>query len=254
MATIQGLCIKTALLAMLACYAKQATAQNIMSLRIDTVTAIPGSTVDVRVLYTFTSTHAHNIHDFNARFLFDTSNSNLVAYIMAGTASAALLDTTGSHTGLLALGNQEIDLTDSVLFKIRMTVDSNADTAWIRWDTNWIVFGAGDEGVDIVHQQDGWIRTPKSNNASVSTIESSGRPVAIYPNPARNHVTIYAPEYSSDAMVRIVDMAGDVAWSGRLYSGAWNIPQGFPPGTYGVILNETSLDSKCIGTLLVEPR
>jgi hypothetical protein len=254
MATIQGLFIKAALFTTLAFCVRDATAQNVMNLRIDTVTATPGATVDVRVLYTFASTHAHNIHDFNARFFFDTSKSNLVAYIMAGTASAALFDTTGSHTGLLALGDQEIDLSDSVLFKIRMKIDSNADTAWIRWDPNWIVFGAGDEGVDTVHQQDGWIRTPKSNNAGVSTIESSATDASIYPNPARDHVTIYAPEYSSDAMVRIVDMAGEVAWSGRLYSGVWNIPQGLPLGTYGVILNETGLDSKCIGTVLIEPR
>jgi len=254
MATIRGLYIKAALLATLAFYATDASAQNVMNLRIDTVTANPGATVDVRVLYTFTSTHAHDIHDFNARFLFDTSSSKLVAYILAGTASGDLFDTTGSHTGLLALGNQEINLSDSVLFKIRMTIDSNADTAWIGWDPNWIVFGAGDEGVDTVHQQDGWIRTPKTNHASVRTVERSAGYASIYPNPATDRVTIDAPGYSSDAMVRIVDIAGRVAWSGRLLSGEWNIPQGFPSGMYGVIVNETSLDSKCIGTLLVEPR
>jgi len=229
------------------------SAQNVMHFRIDTVTANPGATVDVRVLYTFTSTHAHNIHDFNARFLFDTTASQLVAYIMDGTASADLTDTTGSHAGLLALGNQEIDLTDSVLFKIRMTIDSNADTAWIKWDRNWIVFGAGDEGVDSVYQQDGWIRTPKSK-ANVKTSSASELP-RLYPNPASERVTIDAPEYTEGATLEVFAVTGRLAFSGPLGSGGgWQIPSEFQAGAYEVVLSDSRRGSEYVGTLIVAPR
>src|ERR1039458_2997930 len=101
MAMIQRLLTRVAVIGAFAFSAHTVSAQNVMHLRIDTVTAKPGATVDVRVLYTFTSTHAHNIHDFLSRFLFDTTKSKLVAYILDGTASAALsfppADTISSH-------------------------------------------------------------------------------------------------------------------------------------------------------------
>ncbi len=260
MAMILRLLARVVVIASVALSVGSVSAQNVMHLRIDTVTAQPGATVDVRVLYTFISTHAHDIHDFTARFLFDTSESQLVAYILAGTASAALKDTTGSHNGLLALGNQEIDLTDSVLFKIRMTIDSNADTAWIRWDSNWYhgyglaVFTAGDEGIDSVSLEDGWIRTPQMNAVVQSQLDTADA-LQFYPNPATEQVTIKSPGYASDAELEVFDALGRQCFLGPLVSGAWKIPYGFPTGAYHLVLSDDGrIESKSIGTLIVAPR
>ncbi len=149
--------------------ALSSAAQNVMHVRVDTLTAQPGDTVFVNVLYTFQATRGHNVHDFVARFLFDSSDMTILGYQLAGTASAAISfiqDTTiGDHTGLVAVGNlqdNEIDLTDSVLFRMRVAIPPQlADTAWIRWDTNWAVFDVSDS-VDSVVREDGWVRTPST--------------------------------------------------------------------------------------------
>jgi hypothetical protein len=246
-------------IASLALSAGSISAQNVMHLPIDTVIANPGATVDVRVLYTFTSTRAHNIHDFNARFLFDTSESKLVAYVMAGTASADLTDTTGSHVGLLALGNQEIDLTDSVLFIIRMSIDSNADTAWIRWDPNWYhgdglaVFTFGDEGIDSVTLEDGWIRTPRSP-AAVQVASSELELPRLYPNPAYDQVMIDASGLGAGITLQVFDAVGRLAFAGPLLFGAWQIPSEFEAGTYEIVVFDENRRPQYIGTLIVAPR
>jgi hypothetical protein len=149
-----------------------AHAQYNISLRFDTVTANPGDTVTVNVYYKFTSAiPQQNVQDFNARFLFDSSELHLIAYILDGTASAGLSDTTGSHDGLAALGDfgESLDFTNPILFKIRFGVDRRlADTAFIKWDTNWSVFDYFDS--INVSQQNGWIRTQStSGRVTLST-------------------------------------------------------------------------------------
>ena len=253
---IQRLLSRVAVIGAFAFSAHTAAAQNVMHLRIDTVTAKPGAAVDVRVLYTFTSTHAHDIHDYNARFFFDTSKSKLVAYVLSGSASAAISapnDTIGSHAGM-----QEIDLADSVLFTIRMTLDSNADTAWIRWDSSWYhgdglaVFTAGDEGIDSVIQDDGWIRSSKPPE-SVESLSKAQAALRMYPNPARDLVTIEAQGSLDDAVIEAYDEAGRLSFDGPLVRGAWYIPTGFGAGAYEIILNDASRKTS-IGTLVVAPR
>jgi hypothetical protein len=261
MAMIHRLLARVVVVASFALSAGSTSAQNAMHLRIDTVIANPGATVDVRVLYTFTSTHAHDIHDFNARFLFDTSESQLVAYVMAGTASAALTDTTGSHVGLLALAEPgtEINLADSVLFIVRMTIDSTADTAWIRWDPNWYhgdglaVFSAGDEGIDSVTLEDGWIRTPKSN-AIVQVASSALELPRVYPNPAYDRVTINPSGSTAGETLQVFNAVGRLAFTGPLVLGAWQIPPEFEAGAYEIIVFDVNQRPQYIGTLIVAPR
>jgi len=261
MAKIQRLLARVVVIASFALSAGSISAQNVMHLRIDTVTADPGATVNLRVLYTFTSTHAHDIHDFTARFLFDTSESQLVAYVMAGTASAALTDTTGSHAGLLALAEPgtEIDLTDSVLFIIRMIIDSTADTAWVRWDPNWYhgdglaVFTAGDEGIDSVTLEDGWIRTPRSN-ATVQVASSGLELPRLYPNPAYDRVTINPSGSTDGAMLQVFDAVGRLSFAGPLVLGAWQIPPAFEAGAYEIVVFDANRIPQYIGTLIVAPR
>jgi hypothetical protein len=211
------------------------------------------------VLYTYTFTHAHDVHDFNARFLFDTSESKLVAYIMAGTASAELTDTTGSHAGLLALGNQEIDLTDSILFILRMTIDSNADTAWIRWDSSWYhgdglaLLQYGDEKIDSVTLKDGWIRTPHSN-ASVQVASTSLELPGLYPNPCYDRVMINTSGSDDGAMLQVYNAVGRLCFAGPLVLGVWQIPSGFEAGAYEIIVSEVGRSPKYVGTLIVSLR
>ncbi len=251
-------------IAVLAISVNPASAQNVMRLRIDTVTANPGSTVDVRVIYTFTHTHAYDIHDFVARFIFDTSKSHLVSYVLTGTASENMdlpSDTFGSHTGLVALCDTsvEIDLTDSVLFVIRMTLDSNADTAWIRWDRNWIPFGsgedfyAGDDGVDSVYQEDGWIRIPQSKAYVAESVSSVLAPL-FYPNPARDRVMISDLATSEGATLKAYDAVGALRYEGPVLSGVWNIPSDCRSGAYALVLDSKDGHGRCLGTLIVARR
>jgi len=264
MAMIQRLLSRVVVIGVFAFSITPVAAQNVVRLRIDTVTANPGATVDVHVVYTFASTHAHDIHDFNARFLFDTSESQLVAYITDGTASGmitSLSDTIGSHDGFLEVGDgQEIDLKDSVLFTIRMTLDSNADTAWIRWDSNWYhgdglaVFTAGDEGVDSVYQEDGWIRSSRPS-ASVENVSGASETVRMYPNPARDHVMIDVPGSSDGEVIEVYDVAGRLSFGGPLVLGGWQIPSKLQAGAYRVVVNDFAGQvSKFIGMLIVAPR
>lgn len=256
---IHRLLARVVVIASFACSAGSISAQNVMHLRIDTVTANPGTTVNVRVLYTYSFTHTHDVHDFNARFLFDTSESQLVAWILAGTASAGLTDTTGSHAGLLALGGQEINLTDSVLFMVKMTIDSNADTAWIRWDSSWYhgdglaLFQYGDEGIDSVTMEDGWIRTPQSN-AMVQAASSAPELTRIYPNPAVDRVTIDVPGLTDGTTIQVFDAVGRRSFAGQLVSGEWQIPPEFVAGAYEIVVIDANRRPQYVGTLIVAPR
>jgi hypothetical protein len=262
---IQRLLTGVVVIATLALHAGSISAQNVMHLRIDTVTAKPGARVDVRVLYTFTSTHAHNIDDFDARFIFDTSESQLdtlnglFPYIMNGAAPFPNFDTTWSFTGLLAIGDTEIDLTDSVLFTIRMILDSNADTAWIRWDSNWYhgyglaVFKVGGEEVDSVTLEDGWIHSSKPP-ASVQGVSAESAALRMYPNPARDHVTIDLPGSSDEEVIDVYDAVGRLSFEGSLVLGGWQIPSELQPGAYEVMLNGMLRSMRSSGTLILAPR
>jgi len=167
MAIIRLLVVRAALIAIaISTVVLRLAAQNVVHVRVDTLTANAGDTVDVNVLYTFQATRGHNIHDFTARFLFDSSDMTILGYDRDSTASAVISysqDTTiGNQSGLIVLGElqgNEIDLTDSVLFRIRVALNPRlADTAWIRWDTNFGVFDQSDS-VDSVVREDGWVRT-----------------------------------------------------------------------------------------------
>lgn len=262
---IRRLLAGVVVIASLAINASSISAQNVMHLRIDTVTAKPGVMVDVRVLYTFTSTHAHNIDDFDARFLFDTSEcrvdtlNGLFPYIMNGSAPFPAFDTTWSFTGLLAIGDTEINLTDSVLFTIRMILDSNADTAWIRWDSNWYhgyglaVFKVGGEEVDSVTLEDGWIRSSKPP-ASVQSVSAEPATRRMYPNPARDHVMIDMPGSSDEEVIDVYDAVGRLSFEGPLVLGGWQIPSELQPGAYEVMLNDKLRNTRSAGTLIIAPR
>ncbi len=284
MATIQRLLARVVVIAALALSVSPMSAQNVMRLRIDTVTANPGATVDVRVLYTFDSTHAHDINDFLARFLFDTSKSRLAAYILSGTAFAAfaapgvtMLDSLNPNSGSLVSTHDgiflneflnpqipEIDLADSVLFKIRMTLDSsvdtiNGDTAWVRWDPEWTLavsqtFQGGQEGVDSLYHEDGWIRTAAKPLNSVRKGASDYATLRIYPNPARDEVTIDAPGYPEGSELEVYDAVGRLVFDGPFVLGAWSIPAEFEAGAYEIVLNDASREAHYIGTLIVAPR
>jgi len=137
-------------------------AQNVFSIRFDTVTASAGDTVTVNALYTFKSTHAHNINGYTAQINYDSTEVHLLGYVLAGTATPPA--DTGfsgtSHRGISALGQSEIDLANPVLFGIRFRVDRQlADTAFVQWDTNIPILGST-QGVDRVSYADGWVRTP----------------------------------------------------------------------------------------------
>jgi len=137
-------------------------AQNVFHVWFDTVTARAGDTVEMNVHYTFTSTHSHSIDSYQLRFMYDTSEVFPIypyAFVLDSTASGLFFDTTFSHSGILAIGQSELDLTNPVLIRIRFRVNRQlADTAFIRWDTSSDLFDPS-EGVDQVILQDGWIRT-----------------------------------------------------------------------------------------------
>ncbi len=148
------------------------SAQNVFSIRFDTVTANPGDTVTVNAYYTFSATGAHNINGYSVQIDFDSTEVRLLGYVLAGTATPPT--DTGfsgtSHRGITAIGQSEIDLTNPVLFGIKFLVNRRlADTAFIRWDTNVTLFDS-EEGVDQVLRQDGWVRTHSTaGHVTVST-------------------------------------------------------------------------------------
>ncbi len=152
--------------------AESVKAQNVFHIRFDTVTAKAGDTVAVNVYYSFTSTHAHTINYFQARFSYDTTEIYPVEYDLAGTASGMFFDTTSSHLGITARGQSEIDLSNPVLFRIKFRVNHQlADTAFIHWDSSFVLFDAS-ENVDQVTTQDGWIRTATAAGHVVLTTPS----------------------------------------------------------------------------------
>jgi len=377
-------------------------AQNVFSIRFDTVTAKAGDTVTVNAIYTFSSTSAHNINNFTARFEYDSTEAHLLGFVLAGTASGGLFDTITSHRGITALGQSEIDLTNPVLFRMRFRVDRQlSDTAFVRWDTNVTMFTMS-SGVDSVVRRDGWVRTPATNGHvriqtpnlevkgvteglqpdsvsfylpfmvsnldsahittarltftydstvlswagtvagssesltvdSIETADISGgfvqcaivltsqsgeikgsdvfidleftglvgldtvcepltnvtlRPlnpdaligntdyvpnaiclegsapsevsqktssslVSMYPNPARDQVTILELENSEGKKVEMFDEMGRLSFSGLLILGGWHIPSGFMPGAYEVVLFDASQKPQKRGMLIVSPR
>jgi hypothetical protein len=138
-------------------------AQNVFSIRFDTVTAKGGDTVTVNAYYTFSATGAHDINNFTAQLDYDSTEARLLGFVIGGTASAAF-DTTAraSHRGLTVGGgqfDQEIDLTNPVLFGIRFLVNRQlADTAFVQWDTNVTMFDSA-SNVNQVIYKNGWMRT-----------------------------------------------------------------------------------------------
>src|ERR1035437_8367969 len=154
----------------------KAQAQNVFRVRIDTITANAGDTVFVNAYYTFTTSKPHTIDHYLARFLYDASLLRIVGYATDSTASAMLFDTIGTHVGLWAHGDQEINLGNPVLFRIRVVLSSNiGDTAWLRRDRSWMMLDAL-TGVHSIIQQDGWIRTATATGHTVMT--SPGRSIS----------------------------------------------------------------------------
>jgi len=214
-----------------------ATAQNIMRLRFDTVTAHPGDIVTLNVYYTFSATHGHDIQDVRVRMRYDTNLVWPVKYILDGTASASFYDTTTSHLGILAIGQgQEMDFTNPVLLRIQFRVDSAlSDTAWIRWDSDYkyatSVFELSSDGVDSVTFEDGWIRVPAV--ASVLSAPSE-KNLTIFPNPAKDEVMLSLPDVNSgeSVMLEVFDALGRLCWHGSTAYPLWRIPASLPNGAY----------------------
>ena len=137
---------------------KAASAQNVFRVRIDTMTVKAGDTATLNVYYTFNSTKTHNLSGFVARFLYDTNLIKITGYITNGTASDGMA-TYDSHLGLSALGTSEMNLSNPVLFKMRVAASKTlADTGWLRWDPDWPMFDPS-AGVDTVIQTSGWLKT-----------------------------------------------------------------------------------------------
>jgi len=145
---------------------------NVFRASVDRLTANAGDTVIVSVHYTFTAPKAHNIRGYAARFSFDSTLIRVVDFITDSTASAGMgtvPNRTPPNAGLVALGSQEIDLTNPVLFKIIIAVNRQlSDTGFLLWnraitliDKSW--------GVDSIVEDDGWVRTPESNGHVVLT-------------------------------------------------------------------------------------
>jgi len=140
------------------------TESNVFHVRFDTMTVQAGNTAIVNVLYTFDTGHSHGIQGFTAHFSYDT-NEVFIDYITSGTASAGFWDTIGSRHGFAAFSTtgQELDLTNPVLFKMRVIVNKKlGDTAFIRWDSLFPLFNDASYGVDSVIEQDGWVQTATS--------------------------------------------------------------------------------------------
>lgn len=154
------------------------SAQNVFSIRFDTVTANAGDTVTVNAYYTFSATGSHNINSFSAQIDFDSTEVHLLGYVLAGTATPAAdtdLSGTSHRGGITAFGQSEIDLTNPVLFGMRFLVNRQlADTAFVQWDTNVTLFDS-EEGVDQVFRQDGWVRT--HSTAGHVTISTPGETI-----------------------------------------------------------------------------
>ena len=236
--------------------ASKGRAQNIMRVRFDTVTAKPGDTVTVNVYYTFTATHGHNIEDFRVRMVYDASLLREYRYIMDGTASAAFFDTTGSHLGILALGNQELDLTNPVLIRVQFVVDPLlTDTAWIRWDSilkyPGLMFEEPQDSVDSVVLEDGWIRVPRSAVRSEAR-ETEG--LNIFPDPAKDEVTVNAPGVPAGEGIAIqaFDALGRRRWMGTAPNGRWILPPSLGPGTYMIEAEANKVFYR--GRVTIDPR
>src|SRR2546421_5645368 len=99
--TFYGMLVRrlSTLIAFLLLASQAASAQNVFRVRIDTMTVKAGDTATVNVYYSFTSTKAHNLNGFVARFLFDSNLVKITGYITSGTASDGM-STTESHRGL----------------------------------------------------------------------------------------------------------------------------------------------------------
>lgn len=194
---VRRLIFLTALL--LAASASSAFAQNVFRVQIDTVSVKAGDTATVNVYYTFTSTKAHNLNGFVARFLFDSNLVRIVGYNTSGTASDGM-STTESHRGIAAFGSQELDLRNPILVRLRIVASTTlADTAWIRWDRDWPMF-AFEAGVDTVVESDGWLRTQTAvGHTTLSTPRRSvsGVITGPFPDSVRFDVPVMISDISS---------------------------------------------------------
>jgi hypothetical protein len=157
--------LRRVVLGVLLTIASQADAQNVFRVRFDTVVAKAGDVATVNVLYTFTSTRPHSIRDLTLRFLTDALEVQPIGYLIDGTALATFRDAFGnvdsswSHTGFAARGEHEIDLSNPVLIRVQFRIDPRlADTAFLHFDRSFGMFAENDS-VDVIEQEDGWIRT-----------------------------------------------------------------------------------------------
>src|SRR4051812_13609551 len=147
---------------------------NHLTIRIDTLSIKPGENdVFLNVYYTFTTTKPHIFRGYNAHFFFDPKKVTIVDLITDGTASKDLgfqeFNPKAPEAAVVTLGDQEIDLSNPILFKIRLTVSPKmTDTTFLRWDYIDI---PDYFGVDTpVVLQDGWIaRLKPKTDVALST-------------------------------------------------------------------------------------
>jgi hypothetical protein len=113
---------------------------NHLVIRFDTLSVKPGqSDVILNVYYTFTTTKPHNFRGYNAHFFFDSTKVRIVKLITDSTASANLgyqdLNPKSPEAAVVTLGDQEIDLSNPILFKLELNVlPALTDTTSFRWD------------------------------------------------------------------------------------------------------------------------
>ena len=172
---------------------------NVFRVSVDRVAMNGGDSVDVSVRYTLTATKPHDIHSITARLMYDSSLIHVVSLETKGTATNGfyILDTiTPTVIGLLAAGSgdQEIDLTNPVLFRLRVWVNPRlSDTAWIGWERSVTMFGDTSYGIDSVIMDDGWVTTANSfarTTISIPPVRALGRSDGFSPDSVRFSIPI----------------------------------------------------------------
>jgi len=172
---------------------------NTFRVSIDRAPVSGGDSVDVSVRYALSATKPHLVHSVTARFNYDSSLIHIVSLETNGTATSGfyILDTiTPSVVGFLAAGStgQEIDLTNPVLFRLRVKVNPRlSDTAWIQWDRSVTMFGDTSYGIDTVIMDDGWLNTPNSfgrTSISIPAIRVVGSSDGFSPDSVRFSIPI----------------------------------------------------------------
>ena len=161
---------------------------NVMRVRLDTVTIQPGDRdIFVNAYYTFHLPKPHDIHAFDLRFFYDSLKTRLQPFILDGTACVSYTNFSNwapPEAKFVVDGSSEINLTDSVLFRLYFTRGGLTDSESLIWDriysetARWQV---GYLGLDTIILEDGWMRvqqpsvavrisTPPMTVASDSTV------------------------------------------------------------------------------------